>query len=130
MWRQHDRILASNCEVAREIQSQIPAIDQRLDSDLQNSNDTTERASIQARKNILHKNAEIAQRACDLDAWARNDEGRASRPEHPCDTGPAVQPKYAEALGLAKDESPISPMRGVIQLQRILLNAYVEVSRL
>ncbi|KAG9195604.1 hypothetical protein G6011_00725 [Alternaria panax] len=91
MWQEHDRILICNWEIAHDLYSHVKAVDQRINQYLQYANDRKQRASIQARRNSLHTYVNLAQRTCDLYEWARNDEGRASRPEHPWDTEPAAQ---------------------------------------
>jgi hypothetical protein len=126
MWRQHDRILASNWEIAREIYSHVITMDQRLERQLQHSRNPASRANIEEQRKRLHTYIALSARTWELYEWTRNEEGKASRPGHPWDTEPAAQSKYAEALGLAATEQPISPMRGVLNLQATLLAAYEE----
>lgn len=124
MWPVHDQVLEGSWEIAREILSRVDSIHQRLNRSLQYSNDREERASIREKRRTLRTYAILCERTWELYEWARSDEAKAARPEHPWDTEPAAQSKYAEALGLTKDEQPISPMRGVIELHQKLQEAF------
>jgi hypothetical protein len=62
MWCHHDRILASNWEVAREMYSYVKTIDQRLERQLQHSNNPASRANIVEQRKSLHTYAVLSAR--------------------------------------------------------------------
>jgi hypothetical protein len=130
MWKSHDRTLASCWEFARDIQSRIEELDARAFIIMLDYRHRQSRPQdILTELNDLRRRAlGLVQRTWELYEWAR-DEGKALRPAHPWDTEPASQSEYARALGI-KDGRPVSPMRVVVQLHKLLTDTFEEVMRL
>ena len=71
---------------------------------------------------------DLVQKTWDLYYWAR-DEGKIERPGNPFDTVPASESMYAVAIGL-EGGKPVSPMRGVSELNTRLVSIWRRMSRL
>lgn len=128
IWTAHDLTLASCWEFARDIQSRIDDIEARAYWDMRHCQDPGKRDAIGIHRDLLSRAADLVQRTWELYDWAR-DEGKTCKPSHPWDTEPASQSEYAKALSL-KDGTPVSPMRGVVQLHKLLTEMFEEVMRL
>ncbi|KAF1835931.1 hypothetical protein BDW02DRAFT_646510 [Decorospora gaudefroyi] len=127
MWQAHDIALASCWEFARELQSQIDYMNERVSERMRARYDPTEGRILKGYREELSEATDLVQHTWELYEWERN-EGKLSRPSHPWDTQPASQSKYAKALGV-KGELPVSPMRGVAQLERLLVKASEQLMR-
>jgi hypothetical protein len=121
MWKAHDQTLASCWEFSREIQSRVNELEIRASWDMQVYQNSAQL------DNIAASTKDLVQNTWELYEWAR-DEGKTSRPAHPWDTEPASRSEYARALGL-KGGRPMSPMRGVVQLHKQLMDVFDEVMK-
>lgn len=85
-------------------------------------------AMLEEKVDELDLATDLVQKTWDLYYWAR-DEGKAERPGNPFNTVPASESMYAIAIGLEGDK-PVSPMRGVSELNARLVSIWCRVSRL
>ncbi|CAA9960517.1 hypothetical protein CFE70_003944 [Pyrenophora teres f. teres 0-1] len=121
-------LLVSNRNLAQELQGHIDRLKSRFEDDQLNTMSRLKFYSIEEKIKELSSANHLIQKTWNLYYWIR-DEGKAKRTESPMDTLPASESMYAFAIGV-KGDLPVSPLRGLDSLNRMLKDKWRIVAKL